>query len=230
VNLDRPGNFLGSWRQWERSQSCSVFACGLVPALLTLLIRAWVPESPRWLVRIGMPEKARRSLAWALQVSPASLPLPKLDEAATRQTAWSDLFRYARGLLVSWLSNLGMQTTGYGVILWATDAVRHAARRRAGPSVVSVHIFEFGGVRRALCLLRAFRADRLRIAPRETSGTQGSNPSSSSGESLANLIDVSSPVIAGQLLSSRGEKTAARGNCRNLCGGALLARSDEGRG
>ena len=68
------------------------------------------------------------------------------------------------------------------------------------------------------------------FAPRETSGTQGSNPSSSSGESLANLIDVSSPVIAGQLLSSRGEKTAARGNCRNLCGGALLARSDEGRG
>jgi putative MFS transporter len=119
VNLHRPGNFLGSWRQWERSQSCSVFACGLVPALLTLLIRAWVPESPRWLVRIGRPEEARRLLAWALQVSPASLPLPKLDEAATRQTAWSDLFRYARGLFVSWLSNLGMQTTGYGVILWA---------------------------------------------------------------------------------------------------------------
>jgi hypothetical protein len=68
---------------------------------------------------MGRPEEARRSLAWALQVSPASLPLPKLDEAATRQTAWSDLFRYARGLLVSWLSNLGMQTTGYGVILWA---------------------------------------------------------------------------------------------------------------
>jgi putative MFS transporter len=83
-----------------------LFACGLVPALLTLLIRAWVPESPRWLVAAG-----------ALQVSPASLPLPKLDEAATRQTAGSDLFRYPRSLLVSWLSNLGMQTTGY--ILWA---------------------------------------------------------------------------------------------------------------
>jgi len=66
---------------------------------------------------MGRPEEARRSLAWALQVSPASLPLPKLDEAATRQTAWSDLFRYPRSLLVSWLSNLGMQTTGY--ILWA---------------------------------------------------------------------------------------------------------------
>ena len=45
-------------------------------------------------------------------------------------------------------------------------------------------------------------------------GTGSSNLSPSSGESLANLIDVSTPVIAGQLLSSRGEKTAARGNCR----------------
>jgi MFS transporter, putative metabolite:H+ symporter len=96
-----------------------LFACGLVPALLTLLIGAWVPESPRWLVRMGRPGEARRSLAWALQVSPASPPLPKLNEAATRQTAWSDLFRYPRSLLVSWLSNPGMQTTGYGVILWA---------------------------------------------------------------------------------------------------------------
>ena len=52
---------------------------------------------------MGRPEEARRSLAWALQVSSASLPLPKLDEAATRQTAWSDLFRYPRSLLVSWL-------------------------------------------------------------------------------------------------------------------------------
>src|SRR6202035_2672820 len=48
-----------------------------------------------------------------------SLPLPKIDEATTRPTAWTDLFHYPRSLLVSWLSNLGMQTTGYGVILWA---------------------------------------------------------------------------------------------------------------
>ena len=96
-----------------------LFACGLVPALLALLIRAWVPESPRWLVRMGRPEEARRSLAWALKVPPESLPLPQIAEAETRKTPWSDLFRYPRSLLVSWLTNLGMQTTGYGVILWA---------------------------------------------------------------------------------------------------------------
>jgi putative MFS transporter len=74
------GAFLAPVIGWR-----GLFACGLIPAALTLLIRAWVPESPRWLVRMGRPEEARRSLAWALQVQPESLPLPKIDEAATQR-------------------------------------------------------------------------------------------------------------------------------------------------
>jgi putative MFS transporter len=108
------GAFLAPLIGWR-----GLFACGLVPALLCLLIRAWVPESPRWLVRMGRPEEARRSLAWALQVPPETLPMPAIDEPTTRPTRWTELFHYPRSLLVSWLSNLGMQTTGYGVILWA---------------------------------------------------------------------------------------------------------------
>ena len=108
------GAFLAPLVGWR-----GLFACGLVPALLCLLIRAWVPELPRWLVRMGRREEARRSLAWALQVPPESLPLPTAEEAQVQQSKWTDLFRYPRSLLVSWLSNLGMQTTGYGIILWA---------------------------------------------------------------------------------------------------------------
>src|SRR6202035_3528087 len=58
-------------------------------------------------------------MAWALQVRPESLPLPEAQEGAIQHARWTDLFHYPRRLLVSWLSNLGMQTTGYGVILWA---------------------------------------------------------------------------------------------------------------
>jgi len=52
-------------------------------------------------------------------VPPETLPLPIINEEATRPARWTELFHYPRSLLVSWLSNLGMQTTGYGVILWA---------------------------------------------------------------------------------------------------------------
>jgi putative MFS transporter len=45
-----------------------LFLVGVVPAAFTLLVRAWVPESPHWLIAQGRAEDARRSLAWALKV------------------------------------------------------------------------------------------------------------------------------------------------------------------
>jgi hypothetical protein len=180
---------------------------------------------------MGRPEEARRSLAWALQVSPASLPLPKLDEAATRQTAWSDLFRYARSRLVSWLSNLGMQTTGLwgdSVILWAPTLF--VMLLGVSPAL-SVHICEFGGVRRALCLLRAFRADRLRIEPRETSGTEGSNLSSSSGESGANSTPrLRQPAFCEPRARTAGSRIGARKTItlRNEAAGSRLTEPGSG--
>src|SRR5260370_7005183 len=58
----------GEWRL--------LFAVGVLPALLVLLVRLWVPESPRWLCRQGRYEEARKSLAWAFQMEPPSLPIP----------------------------------------------------------------------------------------------------------------------------------------------------------
>jgi putative MFS transporter len=94
-----------------------LFAIGMLPGLLTLLIRVWVPESPRWLIQMGRPEEARRSLAWALEMDPADLPLSA--PAQLRPSKLRDLFRYPRSLSVSWLTNLGAQTGYYGLHLWA---------------------------------------------------------------------------------------------------------------
>ena len=95
-----------------------LFVVGLMPAALTLLIRAWVPESPHWLIGKGRLDEARRSLAWALQVDPSRIQLPAVAPAPTH-VPWVELFKYPRSLLVSCLTGLN-QTATVGITLWLT--------------------------------------------------------------------------------------------------------------
>jgi MFS transporter, putative metabolite:H+ symporter len=95
-----------------------LFAIGLLPAAFTLVVRAWVPESPHWLMSQGRKTEARKALAWALRVEPESLPLP--DHAPKQEAApWLDLFKYPKSLAVSWMASIGGQTASYGIGLWA---------------------------------------------------------------------------------------------------------------
>src|ERR1700721_2713705 len=106
------GAYLGPGIGWR-----GLFLIGLLPALLTLLIRAWVPESPRWLIQRGRREEARASIAWALQVDPATIELPAtLPEVP--HIPWRDLFKYPRSVALVCLTGLS-QTSGVGLALWA---------------------------------------------------------------------------------------------------------------
>jgi putative MFS transporter len=109
------GAFLGAYATpyigWR-----GMFAVGLLPAVLTLYIRAWVPESPYWLMRMGRVEEARRSIAWALQVDPRSITLPATIPAP-EHTRWLELFKYPRSLITGCLTGL-TQTGGVGLTLW----------------------------------------------------------------------------------------------------------------
>jgi putative MFS transporter len=96
-----------------------LFAVGLIPGLLTLLIRAWVPESPRWLIRMGRYEQARASLAWALEMDPAQIPLMTQELEPQQTSRLRDIFRYPRSLGVSFSTNLFSQIGYYGMLLWA---------------------------------------------------------------------------------------------------------------
>ena len=88
-------------------------ALGLATALVTLLIHAWVPESPRWLIRHGLHEAARRSLARALRVEPHSIALPA-DLPKMQHMRWHELFKYRRSVVITSVISLA-QICGAGV-------------------------------------------------------------------------------------------------------------------
>jgi MFS transporter, putative metabolite:H+ symporter len=107
------GAYLEHYIGWR-----GLFAVGLLPALLTLLIRAWVPESPHWLIGKGRLDEARRSLAWALQVDPQQIALPSAAPPV-EPVPWRELFKYPRSLAVCCLTGL-VQTGSVGLALWIT--------------------------------------------------------------------------------------------------------------
>jgi putative MFS transporter len=103
--------YLGDVIGWR-----GLFAVGLLPALLALVVFAWVPESPHWLVSRGRMEEARRSLAWALQADPATINLPAVCPEA-QSSRWLELFKYPRSLAAGILIGIS-QTGGLGLTLW----------------------------------------------------------------------------------------------------------------
>src|SRR5215470_12169176 len=105
------GAFAAPYIGWR-----GLVAVGLLPALLCLYVRAFVPESPHWLLRKGRVEEARKSLAWALQMDPARITLPAVLPPV-EPTRWIELFNYPRSIVVGCLTGL-TQTGGVGLALW----------------------------------------------------------------------------------------------------------------
>jgi putative MFS transporter len=113
------GNILGALSGWLLAPVIGwrgLFLVGLSPALLVLMIRYWVPESPRYLMRMGRFEEARKSLAWALQCDPSEIELPT-TMAQEEKTRWRELFRYPRSMAAACTIALS-QTGGVGILMW----------------------------------------------------------------------------------------------------------------
>ena len=115
------GNLLGGVAGWLLAPVIGwrgLFLIGLVPVVLVLMVRYWVPESPRWLIRMGRHEDARKSLAWALQIDPREIDLPS-TVAEPEKVRWRELFKYPRSVAAACLTGL-TQTGGAGLLLWQT--------------------------------------------------------------------------------------------------------------
>src|SRR6266581_4556872 len=92
-----------------------LFLVGLVPLVLVFMIRYWVPESPRWLMRMGRMEEARKSLAWALMIDQQEIDLPPAPEVD--KTRWIELFKYPKLVAAGCMTGL-TQTGGASLALW----------------------------------------------------------------------------------------------------------------
>ena len=144
------GAYLGPVIGWR-----GLFLIGLLPAFFTLMIRAWVPESPRWLIRRGRLAEARKSIAWALQKDPSEIEVPDhLPEI--EHTPWRELFKYPRSVALVCLTGLS-QTSGVGLALWAPTLLLlllHTTPAEASFLMIWVGLSAFVG--RIVC---AFLAD-----------------------------------------------------------------------
>lgn len=118
------GFLFGSLLVWFLSEAIGWRGILAVTAALggiLFFVRVSIPESPRYLARVGRAEEARKSIAWALEIDLQSVPAAPVEIATEKPTPKSslrDLLAYPRSLWVSALTNLGMQTGYYGLSLW----------------------------------------------------------------------------------------------------------------
>jgi MFS transporter, putative metabolite:H+ symporter len=104
-----------------------LFFLGGVPAVLTILLRWGLPESPRWLAGVGRIEEAEKAMARIEQkvrkAFGADLPKPEpvsMPEVSEKRATLGDLFRgiYLRRTILIWSIFFSTYLANYSIAVW----------------------------------------------------------------------------------------------------------------
>ncbi len=97
-----------------------LFLIGLIPAVLALLFRFWMRESPRYLISRGRYKDAVKSINWVLQENYD--PEKVIISASVKPSAapkFSEIFKYPRSVAITWTVSFLQSIMDYGFVLWA---------------------------------------------------------------------------------------------------------------
>ena len=140
----------GSFMKWFVADETwrAMFGSELVPGLFFLVMAAFLPESPRWLVKVGRAEQAGKVLQRIFR-SGADQELESIQETVAKESATRKRFvdvlqkKYRKPLLIAMLLAAFAQFSGINVVFYYGTSMLESAGLRADGALSGMAVIGF---------------------------------------------------------------------------------------
>ena len=140
----------GSFMHWFVAQETwrAMFASELLPGLFFLVMAAFLPESPRWLVKVGRAEQAGQVLQRIFR-NGAAQELETIRETVAKESATKKRFvdvldqKYRKPLLLAMLLAAFAQFSGINVVFYYGTSMLESAGLKADGALSGMAVIGF---------------------------------------------------------------------------------------